>query len=89
MAYALNYPNAPAAEAQVAQAPAVETPAIETPAAPLSFFARLHVAIQRSQMARVQREMAIYAPNLYAQMKADGDFSKFGLKDSAKLPFVK
>lgn len=85
MAYALNYPNAPAAEANAVEA-AVETPAVvERP----SFFARLLNAVQRSQMARVERELAIYAPNLYAQMKADGDFSRVALSESEKLPFVK
>lgn len=85
MAYALNYPNAPAAEANVAAA-AVETPVV---VARPSFFARLMNAVQRSQLARVERELAIYAPNLYAQMKADGDFSRIALSDSEKLPFVK
>lgn len=86
MAYALNYPNAPAAEAPVAEAANV---AIPFTAARPSFFTRLMTVIQRSQMARVERELAIYAPNLYAQMKADGDFSRVSLSESGKLPFVK
>ncbi|TVR08977.1 MAG: hypothetical protein EA385_08565 [Salinarimonadaceae bacterium] len=88
MAYALTYPNAPAADADVAQTQIV-APAVAAPAQRPSFFTRLLDAVQRSQMARAERELSIYAPNLYAQMKAEGGFARVALSDPENLAFVK
>lgn len=67
MAYALNYPNAPTADAA-----ATET----GNAAPVrrSFFQRLLAGIERAQMRRFERELMLYAPHLYDSIVSSDEY---------------
>jgi hypothetical protein len=81
MAYALNYPNAPTADAA----------ATETPAAPVrkGFFQRLLNGLERAQMRRFERELMLYAPHLYESIVTSEEYRKMRLGDDSRLPFVK
>ncbi|MGY6643916.1 MAG: hypothetical protein ACXIVD_01745 [Salinarimonas sp.] len=81
MAYALNYPNAPTADAA----------ATDTPAAPVrkGFFQRLLNGLERAQMRRFERELMLYAPHLYESIVTSEEYRKMRLGDDSRLPFVK
>jgi len=81
MAYALNYPNAPTADAI----------ATETTAEPVrkGFFQRLLNSLERAQMRRFERELMLYAPHLYESITTSEEYRKMRLGDDARLPFVK
>lgn len=76
MAYALDYPHS-GRDADAATAPAPRP----------SFWTRVMRAITRVQMARVRRELRLYAPHLESRLEM-GELSKVGLSDDRKLPFV-
>ncbi len=77
MAYALNYPNAPAAEV------AEEAPA------PKGFFQRLIAGIERAQMRRFERELMLYAPHLYESIVSSEEYREMRESIDGRLPFVK
>lgn len=78
MAHALNYPH-------VAHDIIADTAAAE---ARPGLFARLLHRMQEAQMARVRRELRLYAPHLESRF-IGGEFHSVGLQDDAKLPFVR
>lgn len=91
MAYALDFPNAPrdADASQVATAPRAETAAAETALAERpSLFARIIRRIEIVQMARVRRELRLYAPHLEARLEA-GEHRTVKHADDTALPFVR
>lgn len=52
-----------------------------------SLWQRLARAVEAAQMARVRRELRLYAPHLEASLEM-GDLRKVRLSEDGKLPFV-
>ncbi|MCC5978588.1 MAG: hypothetical protein JJU21_11035 [Salinarimonas sp.] len=77
MAYALNYPNAPTADA-AADATNVAVPARKT------FFQRLLASLERAQMRRFERELMLYAPHLYDSITSTEEYRKMREQDASR-----
>ncbi len=77
MAYALNYPNAPTADA-AAEATNAAAPVRK------SFFQRLLAGIERAQMRRFERELMLYAPHLYDSITSSEEYRKMRELDASR-----
>ena len=79
MAYALNYPNAPAADA-AATGTGNAAPARK------GFFQRVLAGLERAQMRRFERELMLYAPHLYDTITSSEEYRIMREGHDAELP---
>jgi len=79
MAYALNYPNAPTADA------AVTGTGTAAPARK-GFFQRFLDSLERAQMRRFERELMLYAPHLYDSITSSEEYRAMRDRNETDVP---